>query len=176
VREEDSPWLLVGAEEALDRCSEGAGALVVALHGEIENRVIDRAEEPRPDAAIGRVPLGVVEVRRRRPIDVRLETELTAHRFEEGCPLGVVGVLHLQGHRNVGLDGDGGVGVDDQRRRGGVIGGRHAAVLGGRHAAVPGGKRAARARRTARWGGCVVQEHKMQIRMERLKATEKEGV
>jgi hypothetical protein len=74
---------------------------------------------------------------------VRPQAELAAHGFEEGRPLGVVGVLHGQCQGNMSLDVDGGVGVM-YRRRGvedeaacacaeGVGGGSHRWRRGGAH-------------------------------------------
>ncbi|RLN39103.1 hypothetical protein C2845_PM01G45960 [Panicum miliaceum] len=89
VAEEDGVRFLVGAEEAL------VSGLVVALHGEVKNRIIDGAEDPRADAAIRLVQGRVVGMPWRGPIDVRLEAELAAHRPQGGGPFGVVGVLEL---------------------------------------------------------------------------------
>ena len=143
VREEDRPRLLVAAEEALNRRPEGARCLVVALHGKVEDGVINEAVDPRPHAAVCLIPLRILGAWRGRSVDVRFEAEFAAHQLEEGCPLGVVGVLHLQGHQDMGFDRNGGVGVDDQRwrRRDDVVdvdvaGSRHAAVPSGRHATV----------------------------------------
>jgi hypothetical protein len=49
------------------------------------------------------------------------------HRLEVGCPLAVVGVLYFQRDGDMGLEGDGGVGVDHNLRRliVGDVGGVH---------------------------------------------------
>ena len=79
MREEDGSRFLVGFEETFDGCSEVVGGLVIALHGEVEDRIIDGAEDPSLGAAIGEVPLGVVGAWRRRVVDVRFEPKFAAH-------------------------------------------------------------------------------------------------
>ena len=57
------------------------------------------------------------------------EAELAAHRAEEGLPLVEVGVAKLEGDRDMSLDGDGRVRVDEDGRDG-VGGGRCCGVVG----------------------------------------------
>ena len=61
-----------------------------------------------------------------RLADVWEETEFPTQSLEEGSPLGEVGMLHLQSHRDVSLHVDGGVGVDKhclRCRDSGAVGG-----------------------------------------------------
>ena len=56
MAEEDRPGLPVGAEEALNGEPEVPGGLVVVSHGEVEDGVVDGAEEPGADAAVRLIP------------------------------------------------------------------------------------------------------------------------
>jgi hypothetical protein len=117
VIEEDGPGLLVGVEDVLDGNLESMGRLVVIVHGEVEDGVADGAKDPTLDAAVRLVPIRVGVIGGEHAIDVRLEGEFATRRLEVGRPLGVVGVLYFQHDENMGLDGDGGVGVDHNHRR-----------------------------------------------------------
>ena len=66
---------------------------------------------------------------RSRSADVAVRTEFATQGLEEGSPLGEIGIFHLQGHRNVSLHVDGGVGVDDDGLRGGGAAGAAAAAV-----------------------------------------------
>jgi hypothetical protein len=92
---------LVGAEVDFNSHPKFPCGLLIAVHGEVEDGVVDGAEDPTADAAIRLIPLrpGGISQRWRRGgvVDVRLETEYAAHGLEEGSPLGVVGILHHQG-------------------------------------------------------------------------------
>lgn len=46
---EDGPRLLVGVEEVLDGDPEIAFSLVIAIHGEVMDEVVDRTEYPIAD-------------------------------------------------------------------------------------------------------------------------------
>jgi hypothetical protein len=74
---------------------------------------------------------------------------------------------------------DGNERMGGQPWRGWMVQGRAAMARRGGVVAAPRwdaqSRHAAGARRTAGWGGCALQEHTVQIRMERLKAAEKEG-
>ena len=82
---------------------QGASSLGVPRHGEVERQVGDGIEDPHPDAAIHLIPLRIIGAWRNRAISVRFYAKLTAHSLE-GVPFGVIGVLHLQCHRNMNLD------------------------------------------------------------------------
>jgi hypothetical protein len=115
-------------------------------HGEVEDGVVDGAEDPTLDAAVRLVPIRVGRIGGERAIDVQLEAKFAAQRLEVGRPLAVVGVLYLQRDGNMELDGDGGVGVDhnhrqlisegllleDDIRQGGVSGSRRRTATRGR--------------------------------------------
>ena len=112
LQQEDGPGRTIGAEESLDGDPQLAGSLVLVSDGEVENRVIDGVEDPATDGALCDVPRWI-RSHRRRPVDVGTEAEFPAQSLEERSPLGEVGVLHLQGHRDVSFHIDGCVGVDD---------------------------------------------------------------
>ena len=65
VGEEDGTGLLVGAEEVLDGDLELPRESVLALNGEVKNKVADEVVDPRLDAAIGPVPSRIVGAPRR---------------------------------------------------------------------------------------------------------------
>jgi len=94
VAEEDGASLFVGVEEILDGDPELPRILVVPLRDEVENRVAGGTVDPRLHTAVGLVPGRIVGVAWRRAIDVLLEAEFAAHRFEGG-PFGVGGVVQL---------------------------------------------------------------------------------
>jgi len=112
LQQEDSPGSAIGAEESLDGDPKLAGSLVLGGDGEVENYVVDGVEDLATDGALYDVPRWIRR-RRRRPVDVGTEAEFPAQSLEERSPLGDVGVLHLQGHRDVSFHIDGCVGVDD---------------------------------------------------------------
>ena len=62
------------------------------------------------------------------------EPELAAHGHEERGPLGEVGIPELEGDRDVGLDGDSAVRVDEDRQRSIDEGSCSAAARAGVHA------------------------------------------
>lgn len=148
--EEDRTRFLFGAEEPFHVHPKLPGGLLIAVHGEVEDNVVDGAEDPAADAAVRLISLRPEGIRGRRrkcgAIDVRLEAEFAAHLFEERSPLGVVGDFHHQLDRNVRLHGDGGEGVDHGRREGSCRAsgsGGNSAVAGGRHASIWNGGRGA---------------------------------
>jgi hypothetical protein len=116
VIKEDGLGLLVGVKDVLDGDPKSTGRLGVVVHGEVEDGIVDGAKDLGLDAAIHLVPIRVGGISGEHAIDVRLEAEFAAQRLEVGRPLAVVGVLHLQRDGNMGLDGDGGVGVDHDHR------------------------------------------------------------
>jgi hypothetical protein len=85
-----------------------------AVHGEVENGVVDGAGDPAPDAALRGIPLRIIRLRRNGAVDVRAKAELAAQRFEEECPLRIVG-LEIQRDRNVSFDVDRGIGMSHDR-------------------------------------------------------------
>jgi hypothetical protein len=94
VTEEDRPWIFVGAEEGFDGHLEVAGGLILALHGEIKDGVIDEAEDPATDIAVRRVPVRVGGLGGYGAVNVPADAELATHHLEVGRPPAVVGVLH----------------------------------------------------------------------------------
>lgn len=54
--QEDGTGLFIGAEKSLNRRPKFARRLAVTFHGEVEDGIIDEAEDPAPDAAIGLIP------------------------------------------------------------------------------------------------------------------------
>jgi hypothetical protein len=75
VGEEDGTGLLVGAEEVLDGDLELPRESVLALNGEVKNKIADEVVDPRLDAAIGPVPSRIVGALRRGVVDVRHENQ-----------------------------------------------------------------------------------------------------
>ena len=63
LEEEDGARLLVGGEEVLDGSPKLPGGLIIAGQGEVEDGVVDGAEEPTLDAGVGDDPLGCRERR-----------------------------------------------------------------------------------------------------------------
>ena len=128
VMQIDRARLLVGLKEVVDGDPQVPGRLI-RLHGEVEDVVGNGAEEPVAEAAIGLFP-GGVGVGGRSSVKMIEETEFPTHRAEEGLPLVVVGVTKLEGDRNMGLDGDGRIRVDENRGDG-RGGRRHRSGVGG---------------------------------------------
>ena len=161
MAEEDRSELPVGAEEALNGEPEVPGSLVVVGHGEVEDGVVDGAEEPGADVAVRLIPSRILGARWYCAIDVRPEAELAAQRLEVGRPSGVGSGLHRQRHGNMGLDVDGGIGLDGRgdeaiaAGRGAGRNTRETAGGSGRHrGATIGSRRRARERHMASSRGC----------------------
>ena len=84
------------------------------------------------------VTLGVIGLRRGGAADVRAKAELPSQRFEEECPLQVIGG-QLQREGDVGFHVDRGVGLSHDRwGKTGALG-SHGAVARGREGAASGG-------------------------------------
>jgi hypothetical protein len=113
VMQIDRARLLVGLKEVVDGDPQVPSRLI-GLHGEVEDVVGDRAEEPAAEAAIGLFP-GSVGVGGRSSVKMIEETKFPTHRAEEGLPLVVVGVTKLERDWNMGLDGDSRIRVDEHR-------------------------------------------------------------
>ena len=90
VVQEDSARLLVGAEQPFNGDLEFSSRLVITLHGEVEDGVIDGAEDPAADATICLIRGGPKGIggrwREGGAIDVRLHAKFAAHRLEERRP------------------------------------------------------------------------------------------
>lgn len=78
IEEEDGVWLLIGMEDPLDVHPEIMGGRIGVIHGEIEDGVVDKAEDLATNAALCGVPLGIIGLRRSGAVDVRAKTELAA--------------------------------------------------------------------------------------------------
>jgi hypothetical protein len=109
VEVENRPRGLVGAEQTFDGDPKVAGGLVVTVDGEAEDGVVDGAEDPAANAAVRLIPDRVLRAWGSRAVDVVAKEELATHRFEEGCPPGVVGGLHLQLGRYMRLNRNRGI-------------------------------------------------------------------
>lgn len=111
VVKEDGTRVLVVLEEITDTRPEGVRVLII-FHGEVHDVVGDRALDPVLDSVIS---LGPERIGRCgcSVVNVLEKTELAAHGLEEGGPLGVVGLLHLENDGDVRADNDGGVGIED---------------------------------------------------------------
>lgn len=105
------------------------------------NIIGDGALDPVKDGAVNLRPEGVIGV----AVDVVQQAKLAAHGLEEGGPLAIVGLLHVEDDWDMGLHGDRGVGVENDgggcglRGRGGRRVGAHCRGHGGRQ--VVGGKK-----------------------------------
>lgn len=108
VVEKDGTWLFVGAEDVLNGDPKIASRLVVVLHCEVENGVVDGAEDPTFDGTVRLVPIHVGGISGSGPSICDLRPNF-AQGFEVGRPL-VVGILNLQRHGNMGFDENGDVG------------------------------------------------------------------
>ncbi|KAG8052569.1 hypothetical protein GUJ93_ZPchr0001g33171 [Zizania palustris] len=111
ARPDDSAGFLVRLEQILDGDVQGA-CVLVRLHSEIEDGVVDGAIHPAANAGIGLRPRGVSRAR-----DVAEQPVLGAEGGEECLPLGVVGALEAEDDRSVLLHIDGGVGSEDRGAR-----------------------------------------------------------
>jgi hypothetical protein len=136
VEVEDRAWGLIGAEESLDGDLDVAGGEVVTVDGEAEDGVVDGAEDLAAEAAVHLVPDKVLRAWRGAAVDVVAEAELAAHRLEEERLAGVVGGLHLQLDRHMGLDGDRGEGWNHEVLGDRLVDGCHGAGSGGGHGAI----------------------------------------
>ncbi|KAG8080691.1 hypothetical protein GUJ93_ZPchr0007g3767 [Zizania palustris] len=114
--EDDSAGLLVRLEQGLDGDVQSA-RILIGLHGEVEDNVVDRAVHPATDAGVGLRPHGVIRARDPHAIDVAEQPVLGAEGGEERLLLGVVGALEAEGDRHVLLHVDGGVGGEDGRSK-----------------------------------------------------------
>jgi len=112
--EDDGARLLVRLEQDLDGDVEGARVLI-GLHGEVKDCVIDGAVHPAADAGVGLRPRGISRTCGLRAIDVAEQQVLGAEGGEERLPLGVVGTLEAESDRHVLLHVDGGVGGEERR-------------------------------------------------------------
>ena len=65
VVEEDGPHLLVGTEETLNGEPQIVSSLVVAFPGDVLDGVVDGAEDPIANIAVGLIPLGISGARRK---------------------------------------------------------------------------------------------------------------
>ena len=135
VTQEDGTWGLVGVEETLDGDLELVRGLV-RCRSEAEDVGPDSAEEPAANTGVRNGPSRVSGSGRRRAVNVREEAKFPTEGGEERRPLVEVWVLQLQGHRDMGFDGDCRVGSDEH---GGGRGGLHSRH-GGRGVGGAGGR------------------------------------
>jgi hypothetical protein len=138
--EDDGARLLVRLEQSLNGDVQGA-AVLIRLHGEIEDVIISGVVHPPANTRVGPRPQGISRSRRHCAVDVA-QAVLAAEGGKEGFPLGVVGALETEIDQHVLLHVDGGVGGEENRGkpfcRGGVSGhGRRRRLT--RRRARPGG-------------------------------------
>jgi hypothetical protein len=116
-------------EETFDLGPEGVGG-EVGLVDYVENGFGEGEKNPVDDASINQLPVGVMLADEGGSADVFGQAELAENGIKEATPLGVVGFVEIQHHRNVGADVDnlddrGSSGVREREIRVvGVVGGR----------------------------------------------------
>ena len=115
--EDDGVGLLICLEQSLDGDVHGASVLI-GLHGEVEDGVVDGAVHPAADAGVGLGPQRVSRTGGRCAVDVTEQLVLATEGGEEGLPLGVVRSLEAEHDGDVLLDVDGSVRGVEQRRDG----------------------------------------------------------
>uniref|UniRef100_I1R2K1 Cytochrome P450 n=1 Tax=Oryza glaberrima TaxID=4538 RepID=I1R2K1_ORYGL len=86
---------------------------LVRFHSDIKNRVGNRTEKPTPDTAISLFPSRIFRASRSSTINMSEESGLATHGSEEGFPSVEIRMLKLEGNRDVCLDIDSGIRVDD---------------------------------------------------------------
>jgi hypothetical protein len=115
VAKVDHTRLLVVVEEVGDRGVEGAGSLIVIVHGEGEDGVVDRGVKPALDGVVALCPHRIGGTRRNCRVEEGKEPKLPDHGFEESAPAGEVRSVQFEGDRHVHLDIDRAEGIDDGR-------------------------------------------------------------
>ena len=115
--EDDGVGLLIRLEQSLDGDVQGASVLI-GLHGEVEDGVVDGAVHPAADAGVRLGPQRVSRTGGRCAVDVTEQPVLAAESGEEGLPLGVVWSLEAERDWDMLLDVDGNIRGVEQRRNG----------------------------------------------------------
>jgi hypothetical protein len=93
--EDDNTRFLVRLEQGLDGEVERAGVLI-GLHGEVEDGLVDGVVHPTTNTGVGLRPRGVNRTGSSGAVDVAEQSILGAEGGEEGLPLGVVGTLEAE--------------------------------------------------------------------------------
>jgi hypothetical protein len=109
----DCTRLPVVIGEVRDHGVEGACGLIVVVHGEGEDRVIDRGVEPAFDGVVGLFPHRIGGMHSNSRVEEGEEPKLPDHGLEEGVPAGEVWPVELEGDRHVGLGVDHAEWIDD---------------------------------------------------------------
>ena len=101
----DSTLKFVVEEEPLDGRPQGEGGEVRRVD-DVEDGLGDGVEDPVDDAGISQLPLAIALSRRGGRTDMRREPELAKDGVEEAPPLGIVAVVEIERHGNMGADVD----------------------------------------------------------------------
>jgi hypothetical protein len=95
----DCACLLVVVEEVGDHDVDGTGGLIVIIHGEGVDRVIDRGLGPPFDGVVGLFPHGIGGTRKDSRVEEGEDSKLPDHGLEEGATAGEVWPIELNGDR-----------------------------------------------------------------------------
>jgi hypothetical protein len=111
----DHARLRVVVEEVKDHGIEGAGGLIIVVHGEGEDKIVNRGVEVALDGVVGLFPHEIGGTRQNNRVEEGYEPKLPDHGLEEGGPLGEVRPVKFEGDRHVRLDVDRAEGIEDGR-------------------------------------------------------------
>jgi hypothetical protein len=95
----DCACLLVVVEEVGDHDVDGTGSLIVIIHGEGVDRVIDRGLGPPFDGVVGLFPHRISGTHRDNRVEEGEDSKLPDHGLEEGATAGEVRPIELNGDR-----------------------------------------------------------------------------
>jgi hypothetical protein len=112
--EDDGTRLLVRLEQGLDGDIQCA-CVLIGLHGEVEDSVVDRVVHPPANARVRLRPHGISWARGHRAVDVAEQPILAAEGGKEGFPFGEVGALEAEVDRHMLLHVDDSVGGEEDR-------------------------------------------------------------
>ena len=96
---------LVVAEQAFNGVPKEEGVMAIAMN-HVEDAVGDGGEDPVDDAGVYHAPFAVAVRVHGGGADMALEAKLAEGRLEEETPLAIVALIHVEGNRNVVVDGD----------------------------------------------------------------------
>jgi hypothetical protein len=111
----DCTHLLVVVEEVRDHDVEGTSGLIIVVHGEGKDGVIDRGLKPDLDGVVGLCPHGIRGMHQNHQVEEGKEPKLPDHGLEESAPAGEVWPVQIEGDQHMCLDVDRAEGVDDGR-------------------------------------------------------------